>query len=111
MYRVIIIPYRLIIISQKFKLRGIFIQINYVLLMILTIYYKPFKLLNIENKTDVAVWLMTMVVVGGTGGVMGGLGGADSSVSDVFLTLQFINHGPDCLFSQILYIRLLFQHS
>lgn len=34
--------------------------------MILTIYYeyKPFKLLNVENKTDVAVWLMTMVVVG-----------------------------------------------
>lgn len=83
--------------------------------MILTIYYeyKPFKLLNVENKTDVAVWFMTMVVVGGTGGVAGGLGrgGADSSVSDVFLTLQFINHGPDCLFSQILYIRLLFQHS
>lgn len=43
--------------------------------MILTIYYKPFKLLNVENKTDVAVWLMAMVVVGGTGGLAGGLGG------------------------------------
>lgn len=43
--------------------------------MILTIYYKPFKLLNVENKTDVAVWLMTMVVVGGTGGLAGDLEG------------------------------------
>lgn len=48
---------------------------------------------------------------GGRGGLLGLWRGVDSSVSDVFLTLQFINHGPDCLFSQILYIRLLFQHS
>lgn len=53
--------------------------------MILTIYYKPF---NVENKTDVAVWLMTMVVVGGTGGLAGGLGGGQTVLCRMF-SLRF----------------------
>lgn len=80
MYRIIII-----IIQKGFLLKGIFIQINYVLLMILAIYYKPF---NVENKTDVAVWLMTMVVVGESGGLAGGLGGGQTVLCRMF-SLRF----------------------